>query len=90
MGFFAIEIVLASIAKHDYLCGFFFWLDILSTLSMLLDIGWVSNAIFNTGSGSTATSAVSLARLAHSILIFYLEPGEPQGLARRQEGLFGL
>ena len=62
MAFFTIEIVLASIAKKDYVLGFFFWLDLLSTLSMLLDIGWVSNAIFNSGSGGNATSAVSLAR----------------------------
>lgn len=62
MGFFGVEIILASIAKKDYLFGFFFWLDLLSTISMLLDIGWVSNAIFNSGSGGSATSAVSLAR----------------------------
>lgn len=48
--------------KDGYFVGFFFWLDLLSTVSMLLDIGWVSNAIFGT-SGGAALSAVSLARL---------------------------
>lgn len=61
MSLFFIEIVLASICKDGYFIGFFFWLDLLSTVSMLLDIGWVSNAIFGT-SGGAALSAVSLAR----------------------------
>ncbi|CAD8178473.1 unnamed protein product [Paramecium octaurelia] len=61
MSLFFIEIVLASSCKDGYFIGFFFWLDLLSTVSMLLDIGWVSNAIFGT-SGGAALSAVSLAR----------------------------
>ena len=39
---FAIEILISSIAKPDYFNGFFFWLDFISTASLLLDIGWVS------------------------------------------------
>lgn len=71
MSLFFIEIVLASICKVKIVCninksgyfiGFFFWLDLLSTVSMLLDIGWVSDAMFGT-SGGAALSAVSLARL---------------------------
>ncbi|CAD8115536.1 unnamed protein product [Paramecium primaurelia] len=61
MTLFFFEIVLASICKDGYFVGFFFWLDLLSTVSMLLDIGWVSDAIFGT-SGGAALSAVSLAR----------------------------
>lgn len=38
---FTIEIILASYAKEEYLLSFFFWLDIISTLSMVPDIGWV-------------------------------------------------
>jgi class 3 adenylate cyclase len=38
MTIFSIECILASIAKVDYFMSFFFWLDIVSTLSMLLDI----------------------------------------------------
>lgn len=38
---FTIEIVLACLAKKGYFLGFFFWLDIISTLSLLLDIGWI-------------------------------------------------
>ncbi len=39
---FTLEIVVASLVKPDYFNGFFFWLDVISTLSLLLDIGWVS------------------------------------------------
>lgn len=51
---FSVEILLASISKEDYFNGFFFWLDFASTLSLLLDIGWVTEAIFGGDSGSSA------------------------------------
>jgi len=38
MFLFAVEIILASFAKPDYLNSFFFWLDILSTISLITDI----------------------------------------------------
>ena len=38
---FSFEIMAASLAKPDYFNGFFFWLDFISTASLLLDIGWV-------------------------------------------------
>ena len=38
---FTIEIIMASISKPEYFNGFFFWLDVISTLSLLLDIGWI-------------------------------------------------
>jgi len=39
--FFAFEIILNSLVKPNYFNGFFFWLDLVSTASLLLDIGWV-------------------------------------------------
>lgn len=42
---FTLEIVLASIAKKDYFIGFYFWLDIISTLSLIPDIGWIWDPI---------------------------------------------
>jgi len=38
MLFFTIEIVLASIGKPDYFNSFFFWLDVLSTASLVTDV----------------------------------------------------
>jgi len=37
---FSIEIVLSCIARPEYRNSFFFWLDFISTVSLLLDIGW--------------------------------------------------
>ena len=38
---FSIEILFSSVCKEDYFLTFFFWLDLVSTISMLPDIGWV-------------------------------------------------
>lgn len=41
MACFTVEIILASICKEDYFLSFFFWLDVISTITMLPDCGWV-------------------------------------------------
>jgi hypothetical protein len=41
MFMFCVEIFLGSICKDGYFLSFFFWLDVVSTISMLPDIGWV-------------------------------------------------
>ena len=46
MVLFFLEIVLSSIAKPEYFNSFFFYLDLISTLSLILDIGWISNSLF--------------------------------------------
>ena len=57
---------MACIAKEDYFLGFYFWLDLISTLSLITDIGWVMNAMMGTsdsgGDASNAQSATKLAR----------------------------
>lgn len=46
--FFTIEIILNSIAREDYFLGFFFWLDLISTISLITDIGWIWDEITGT------------------------------------------
>ena len=46
--FFAAEVVFASIATEGYFLGFYFWLDILATVSLIFDIGWVWDEIVGT------------------------------------------
>ena len=66
-GIFTVEIILSSFAKNDYLLGFYFWLDIVSTLTLLLDVGWISDAIFGTSSNADAAiSGATLARAARA------------------------
>jgi hypothetical protein len=49
--FFICEIFLAALCRDNYFLTFFFWLDIVSTISMFPDIGWVWDII--TGEGGT-------------------------------------
>jgi hypothetical protein len=46
-GFFVVEMVLQSFLREDYWLGFYFWLDLISTLSLLTDIGWIMNALID-------------------------------------------
>ena len=38
---FLLEIVLASIANEEYFLSLYFWLDCLSTVTMVMDITWI-------------------------------------------------
>lgn len=44
---FTIEIMLASFAIQNYPNSFFFYLDIISTLSMIPDCGWIWELIIS-------------------------------------------
>lgn len=62
---FSGEILLACYCKPDYFPNFFFWLDVMSTVSMIFDIGWFMdnfNTVF-TGTGD-ATSIAKTSRAA--------------------------
>lgn len=62
---FVIEIILASVAKQGYLGGFFFWLDLISTFSLLFDIGWIWNVIYgNSMNTSAASQATQVSRIS--------------------------
>lgn len=51
---FSVEIILQSMLREDYWLGFYFWLDVISTVSLLTDIGWVMNAIVDLSSGGNS------------------------------------
>ncbi len=68
---FSIEILLSWYAKDDYFNTFFFWLDLVSTASLLMDVGWVADALFQTGDVSSATggrskSSIQIAKAARA------------------------
>lgn len=54
--FFTLEVILASIAKKDYFIGFYFWLDIIATLSLIPDIGWFWDPIIGAQDVSASNS----------------------------------
>ena len=43
---FGAELIISVYVKEGYKGSFFFWLDVLSTLSLVLDIGWINQNIF--------------------------------------------
>lgn len=65
MCIFLLEVILSSFVKPDYFLSFFFWLDVVSTVSMLLDIGWFSNWLFPSGRSGGLSNA-SLVRAARA------------------------
>jgi len=43
---FGVEIIMACKINTKFFGGFFFWLDTISTLIMILDITWISEILF--------------------------------------------
>lgn len=43
---FCTEIVASSLGKDEYFLGFFFMLDFLSTVTLLMDLSWISEVLF--------------------------------------------
>ncbi len=65
--FFVIEILFFCYAKNNYFNGFYFWLDILSTISMLMEVKYVTDIIFGTQNEMSAIrTTVSLLRAARA------------------------
>ena len=54
---FCIEITLNSLCQDGYFNSFYFWLDMISTLSLITDISWIWNAIINKGDDYSASNA---------------------------------
>lgn len=67
--FFSVEIVLAFYAKKEYRFSFFFFLDVLSTASLLFDIGWLINALTSAIGGNGVSGAQKATKLARIVRI---------------------
>jgi hypothetical protein len=64
--FFTFEIMIASYAIKGYWNSFFFWLDVVSTLSLIPDIGWIMDAMTGQSSSSKAEDASSVAKTSRA------------------------
>lgn len=65
---FLVELVMSALAIDGYLFGFYFWLDLIATISLISDIGWIWNSLFPTTSiedfeSSGTTSGISSSRI---------------------------
>lgn len=74
---FTIEIMLASYAIPNYPLHFFFYLDIISTLSMVPDCGWIweliiSQGDFDTGGATDLAKASRAGRVTRVIRVIRL------------------
>jgi len=54
--FYLLEIILSSLVLSKYFGGFYFWLDLLSTISLIFDIGWLWDIIVGTEDFSSGNS----------------------------------
>ena len=54
MGIFFIELILSSLVQVDYFLTFYFWLDFVSLISMVLDIHWFYNWMINSMSSGSS------------------------------------
>eukprot|EP01022_Parablepharisma_sp_SALTPOND_P023258 TRINITY_DN4865_c0_g1_i1.p1 TRINITY_DN4865_c0_g1~~TRINITY_DN4865_c0_g1_i1.p1 ORF type:complete len:1061 (-),score=72.97 TRINITY_DN4865_c0_g1_i1:835-4017(-) len=61
MCLFSAEIVLLCICNPDYLYSFYFWLDLVSTLTMIMDVGWIWES-FDSGATVQAQKISQMAR----------------------------
>ena len=63
---FFIELVVSAVVLEDYFLGFYFWLDFVSLISMVLDIHWFYDWMINSisGGGSGVKKAKTIGAIA--------------------------
>jgi hypothetical protein len=61
---FCLETIILSWCQEDYFNSFFFWMDTIGTISIILDIGWISDAFMP--EDTDATQKGSLLRAARA------------------------
>lgn len=64
---FLVEMILSSISREDYFLTFFFWLDFVSTISMIPDVGFIWDPIIGVSdSGTSAKDYASVAKTSRA------------------------
>jgi len=69
LAIFAIEWILNIIAKKDYIWSFFFWLDLISTISLIQDIDWIMNPLlgYSSNRANANRSSVQAAKAVSKV-----------------------
>lgn len=52
---FSLELLLSFIFKPNYKWSFYFWLDLISTLSLITDIGWIWDSLIGVSNSSSGS-----------------------------------
>jgi hypothetical protein len=61
---FSLELILMSFVEKGYFLSFFFWLDLLGTFSIIIDIAWISNRFIPNSNSVSQGSVVRSTRAA--------------------------
>lgn len=87
---FSVELIASSIGREDYAFSFFFYLDLIATLSLIIDITTVAESLSG-GDGSSAasysqnaTDAARLLRILRLIRLFRIVKLYKQYMERQQ------
>ena len=64
MIYYGIEIVVYSFVQKDYFLGYYFWLDLISTLTMAFDLVWITQYL--TGGGKNAANISQISRASRA------------------------
>jgi class 3 adenylate cyclase len=59
MAMFTLEFILSSMVMDDYFLGFYFWLDLISIVSMLMDVHWFYTFLINLVSGKESSTSTT-------------------------------
>ena len=64
MVLFALELVLSLLFRVEYRWSFYFWLDLVATLSLVVDISWMWDTALGISSGDSSSGALQNAAMA--------------------------
>ena len=65
---FGIEIVVQCIVKRNYFCSFFFWMDLIGTVSLIFDISFIVNSFWSANQLTTSNTASSRVQQSASVI----------------------
>lgn len=71
---YSLEIIIHCISKAGYIGSFYFWLDLLSTASLLMDVGW------SVARCSPVLNSFSCVLIVWCVLVAFFVVCDPQGL----------
>jgi hypothetical protein len=66
LSIFGVEIILSSWVVDGYFNSFFFYLDIISTISIIFDVNFISDMIFATSTSSSVSQLASQSKASRA------------------------
>lgn len=66
MAIFVIEIILSTLVIEGYFMSFFFFLDVVSTISIIFDVNFISDLIFATSPTSSVAQLASQSKASRA------------------------